>query len=204
VAKAFEAMKAAHQHTFLTLTKQAARLDAFYTGYMLNGTFKMPNNIYNGLSITNQADADKNLPVFLQIPGKKWLSIEPMIGAIELEPFLEETCLVCYGTGENGPQNPCEACNESGKAGKISQVILGGMTGPKATPVHPDWVRKVRDDCAAAGVPLMFKQWGEYLTEETTFCGRPARLSCKVGKKAAGRMLDGREHNKLAWAINED
>jgi protein gp37 len=173
------------KHTYLTLTKNPWRLLeltrrwAAQAGWPVENIWNSPN-IYNGLTITNQADADEKLPIFLQIPGKKWLSIEPCVGGIKLKP----NWFGLYDTWSPG---------------YINQVILGGMSGPKATPLHPDWVRQVRDDCAAAGVPFFFKQWGEYLTEETTFCGRPARLSKKVGKQAAGRMLDGREHNDLAW-----
>lgn len=58
----------------------------------------------------------------------------------------------------------------------IHWVICGGESGPGARPMHPGWVRSVRDQCAAASVPFFFKQWGG------------------VHKKAAGRLLDGREH----------
>ncbi len=56
----------------------------------------------------------------------------------------------------------------------IDWVILGGESGPGARPLHVDWVRSVRDQCIAAGVPFYFKQWGG------------------VRRKDAGRELDGR------------
>jgi len=65
----------------------------------------------------------------------------------------------------------------------IQQVIVGGESGPGARPMQPDWVRSIRDQCAEPDVPFFFKQWG----------GR--------NKKAAGRILDGREHNDLAWRL---
>jgi protein gp37 len=63
--------------------------------------------------------------------------------------------------------------------GGIGWVILGGESGPKARPIEADWVRSVRDQCHAAGVPFFFKQWGG------------------VRKKAAGRVLDGRTHDEV-------
>ena len=63
----------------------------------------------------------------------------------------------------------------------IGWVIVGGESGPNARPMRPEWVRSIRDQCQAAGVPFLFKQWGEH--DEN---------GVKVGKKAAGRMVDGR------------
>jgi hypothetical protein len=88
--------------------------------------------------------------------------------------------------------------------------------------MHPDWARRLRDQCAAADVPFFFKQWGEWMpwnsiSEEEIehlasstptclvksdgrvirpFCAedRPGQRMCRVGKKAAGSLLDGVEH----------
>jgi protein gp37 len=65
----------------------------------------------------------------------------------------------------------------------IDWVIVGGESGPNARPSHPDWFRSIRDQCSAAGVPFHFKQWGEFDEHQK-----------RVGKKAAGRLLDGEEH----------
>lgn len=79
--------------------------------------------------------------------------------------------------------------------GKGAQVIAGGMSGRDATPAHPDWFRSVRDECAEAGVPFFFKQWGEFAPgiAGTNGTAPPHR----VGKKAAGRMLDGCEWSEF-------
>ena len=105
----------------------------------------------------------------------------------------------------------------------------GGEECPGARPLHPEWVRSLRDQCAAAGVPFLFKQWGEWLPghqythelqeydadlEQSRFdsieideddgsvWGRNLHPSeqgdhhlWRVGKKRAGRLLDGVEHN---------
>ena len=85
----------------------------------------------------------------------------------------------------------------------IHWVIVGGESGPKARPMHPDWARSVRDQCVAAKVPFLFKQWGEYApwssTSDPTWMLNPERdvdmepyRMRRVGKKSAGRELDGR------------
>ena len=105
---------------------------------------------------------------------------------------------------------------------RIEWIIAGGESGPNARPMHPDWVRALRDQCAAAGVPLHFNQWGEwapgnggpggdlYPRDRTklesgmfTYSGvwTPGgpnsfrQTMDRVGTKAAGRLLDGVEHN---------
>jgi hypothetical protein len=91
--------------------------------------------------------------------------------------------------------------------GRIGWVIVGGESGPNVRPMHPDWVRSIRDQCVAAGVPFFFKQWGEYgpsdegghrrvsMSGETVFDLDKWRESDaymhRYGKKASGRMLDG-------------
>lgn len=122
----------------------------------------------------------------------------------------------------------CETINTCGKVdvvdeeemgGGIHWVIVGGESGPNARPMHPDWARSLRDQCRAAGVPFLFKQWGEWTpgenverqrgTVDTAFLWgddwhiRPLNLATdyghiddqpdlyRVGKKSAGRWLDG-------------
>lgn len=65
----------------------------------------------------------------------------------------------------------------------IQWVIVGGESGHRARPMDTDWVRSIRDQCRAANVAFFFKQWG----------GRR--------RKAAGRLLDGREWNELPAAV---
>jgi hypothetical protein len=81
----------------------------------------------------------------------------------------------------------------------IDWVSAGGESGPQARPMHPDWVRSLRDQCVAAGVPFFFKQWGEWAVADGRFYFQKRYTSidgCRmawVGKTIAGAMLDGRE-----------
>lgn len=69
---------------------------------------------------------------------------------------------------------------------KIDWIICGGETGRHARPMHPDWVRSLRDQCQSAGVPFFFKQWGEYNSEGE-----------RVGKRSSGHLLDGQEWRQV-------
>jgi protein gp37 len=83
----------------------------------------------------------------------------------------------------------------------LQQLISGGESGPKARSSFPDWHRAARDFCAAHGIPYLFKQWGAWYPEHDER-GRPLVLH-RVGKKKAGRILDGRTHDEMAGAIHE-
>ena len=76
---------------------------------------------------------------------------------------------------------------------KVAAVIIGGQSGPGAVPMHPDWVRSLRDQCAEAGVSFMFKQWSAADRGEL-------RMST-TGHKMP--VLDGRTHEDLPWVLAE-
>lgn len=139
----------------------------------------MPN-VWLGATICNQEEADRDIPKLLATPAaKRFVSIEPMLGAIDLTPYIKN----------------------------INWVICGGESGKNARPMHPYWVRSLRDQCADADVPFLFKQWGEwtpYVAGETNIDKKPCRtyeephkFMVKVGKKQAGRLLDGVIHNEF-------
>lgn len=162
-------------------------------------------NVWLGATICNQAEADRDIPKLLAVPAhKRFLSMEPLLGAVDLDRWLEPAGL----DADLGLSNP-----------GIDWVIVGGESGPNARPMHPDWALSLRDQCKAAGVPFLFKQWGEwapraewsYHTRLSKQCaikfdGSDVRHDDApqdvgghrfemVGKKAAGRLLDGREWN---------
>jgi protein gp37 len=205
------------QHTFLALTKRPQSVVDFVcwmTQHPLNpftkGHFTFQNNSLTGLTICNQQEADEKIPVFLQVPGKKFLSIEPMLAPISLR------WLAAWNGMALKPRKPGQSTNEYDGLRLIDAVILGGETGPGARPLHPDWVRSIRDQCAAADVPFFFKQWGEWAfalndaTHALSINGGLTKIKrledcggewpCKkVGRKAGGRTLDGRTHDALPW-----
>jgi protein gp37 len=186
------------QHTFLILTKRAQRLNLMTRDRLrVSRTDTWPiKNLWLGVTVCNQEEADEKIPILLKIPAAhRWVSIEPMLGQIDLD----QTC----------PGKPVENgwCWREG----LDCVVLGGESGPKARPLHPDWARSVRDQCQAAKVPFFFKQWGEWCAPSQLSAGSAIRYSDygsfdpdstipkKFSSKIAGRLLDGREWNELPW-----
>lgn len=116
------------------------------------------------------------------------------------ENDIRRVCPACGQRDDCGEVGPVE---EEDLGGGLNWVIVGGESGPKARPMHPYWVRSLRDQCAAAGVPFLFKQWGEHAPYDRgaivgTNLVTPNALDTpmqRFGKKLAGRLLDGVEHN---------
>ncbi len=202
------------QHTFLVLTKRPRRVNEF-VGWALKNlsncwlryrllSHGYLSNLWIGTSAGNQATLDQRWPYLAQqkLGVLTWLSLEPLIGAIDL-----------VGIG-----------------GWPQWVVAGYESGPKARPTHPDIVRSIRDQCAAASVPFHFKQWGAWWPvsqgwTDGRHVGRPlcfvsrrgdVRLAAsgydpgapcdrapsdaamiRIGKKRAGRLLDGRTHDDM-------
>lgn len=154
-------------------------------------------NVWLGVTAGTQKSADERIPHLKETPAAlRFLSCEPLLERVEVDL--------------NG----------------IDWVIAGGESGPGARPMHPDWARSLLSQCRAAGVPFFFKQWGEWqngsdekwrgsavLNDGRVFAYViPEKLDAntrdrwpsfhphimsKVGKKAAGRLLDGAEWSQF-------
>lgn len=108
-------------------------------------SLQWPENIWMGVSVENDAFVHR-ISDLIKVPAAvRFLSLEPLIGSI---PHL--------------------------KLDGIDWVIVGGESGPKARPMHPEWVIEIMKKCKELHVPFFFKQWGG------------------ANKKAAGRLLNGR------------
>lgn len=126
-----------------------------------------PENVWLGVSVEDQQRADERVPVLLGIPARvRFLSCEPLLESVSLDAWLDPPLLCsaeCDGTPTVSRPTCSVACRQlDGTLGTIDWVIVGGESGPKARPMHPDWARSLRDQCVAASVPLLFKQWGEW------------------------------------------
>jgi protein gp37 len=185
-------------------------------------------NVWLGATVVNQEEADRDIPKLLAVPAaKRFLSIEPMLGPVDLAAFIGPVCDRGSAPGPGGyggvTCSRCDGLRTQGGCPGIDWIIAGGESGPNGRPMHPDWVRELRDECADAGVPFHFKQWGEWTPGENvkrvrgtvdtaflhddTWAIHPLNLATdhghiddqpdlyRVGKKAAGRLLDGIEHN---------
>jgi protein gp37 len=164
-------------------------------------------NVWLGVSVEDQATADERIPVLLQTPAAvRWISAEPLLGPINIGPYLTRERL--FGQFMPGFVDPLPG---------LDWVVAGGESGPGARPMHPDWARHIRNQCEAARVPFLFKQWGAWSPSVDGHRDwmivdagggvdlpdhRPPDESRNevamrtVGKKLAGRTLDGRTHNE--------
>jgi protein gp37 len=260
IDRVFAIMALAPQHTFQVLTKRTDRarqylsparahpvglaaLDEVFRivskhphsdvgkGCMLEGdiphlkVWPLPN-VWLGASVEDQARADERIPDLLATPAAvRFLSCEPLLGPVNIGPW--------HLTPANGHR------------ARIDWLIVGGESGRDARPMHPDWARSLRDQCASARVPFFFKQWGEWAPASddeiperfgaacdafrcmcsngffgemalgSAFLHKPRAYpqcfpngadgdaSCtsailrRLGKKRAGRLLDGREWNEF-------
>lgn len=180
--------------------------------------FPLPN-VWLGVSAEDQARADERIPLLLDTPAAvRFLSAEPLLGLLNIKRYL---CGCRYCVPES------KGIGRAGFPASVDQVIVGGESGPGARPMHPDWVRSLRDQCAPAGTAFFFKQWGEHAAvydrdrddPDWQRCDQVARRTPRgrwlnitgghgfhnervvrvdrVGKKAAGRLLDGIEHNGM-------
>lgn len=201
IARVFAIMAVARQHTFQVLTKRHGRMRSLlnsetflqdliqyvvdaevHDGQHFDGdeyTLRALPNVWLGVSVENQQWADIRIPALLETPAAvRFLSCEPLLGPIDLDT------------------QPWRPIGED--LAQIDWVIVGGESGRSARPMHPDWARSLRDQCMTAGVAFHFKQLGEWTPNWIygdschihTFDDGEQVL--RVGKKAAGRELDGR------------
>lgn len=142
-------MASSRWHTYQILTKRPERMVSLLAGD-LRAAGSLPN-VWWGVSVENRRHG---LP---RIENLRSASV--LHRFLSIEPLLEDL----------GDIDLCQ----------VEWVIVGGESGPGARPLRPEWVRHLRDQCAAAEIPFFFKQWGG------------------VRKKLAGRQLDGRTHDEI-------
>jgi protein gp37 len=189
IDRVFAVMAIAEEHTFQVLTKRPERMavyfnthnrsakimtqidligedDKFYDRAIdaavnvgFNG-LPLPN-VWLGTSVENQSAADERIPYLLRCPSEiRFLSCEPLLGEVNFR----WTDWAHKATNENYREylNRQGNYNQYEGVKNIHWVIVGGESGPNARPIHPDWVRQIKDQCNAADIPFFFKQWGEY------------------------------------------
>jgi protein gp37 len=182
------------------------------------GAFAKPlPNVWLGVSAEDQERFDQRAADLRETPAWiRFISFEPLLGPIRAKHgFMgfgigdPANCTCGHGHGFDRCPNygkvarTCHRCNcevfrRAPGSGGIHWAIVGGENGPR--PTHPDWVRRLRDDSAECGVAFFFKQWGTHAWAERVE-GDPSTLTAyQAGKKAAGRLLDGVEHNAMPVA----
>ena len=245
IDRVFAVMALCPQHTFQVLTKRSGRMREYFandaarrvwwwlaettSGELYDAAmferaerfgsehpWPLPN-VWLGGSTEDQARANERIPDLLSTPAAvRFISAEPLLGPIDL-----------IGTLARYQDTPGRQCAVPLGRRLIDWVIVGGESGHDARPMHPDWARSLRNQCAAADVPFFFKQWGEWApgecstraqtrTEKTAdwfdgqwIFGSQTPLQTeeghrddeptlfRFGKRAAGRHLDGVLHDAM-------
>jgi protein gp37 len=203
IAEVFAVMFLASGHTFQLLTKRPGRMASLLAsakflrlvgqaaaaraGSGTSAAVALPlPNVWLGTSIETQEWARVRMPALARTPAAvRFVSCEPLLGAVDLTQWLVD--------------------------GSIDWVIVGGESGPGARPMHPKWVRELRDQCSDLETAFFFKQWGAHAPEEhghsrgalavvdesgaavvATRAGGDAVRMRRVGKGKAGNVLDGK------------
>lgn len=195
-ADLFRLIRSTPNLDWLLLTKRIGNAAAMIERALVDGhllTSREPAwpwpNVWVGATVVTQEEAVRDVPKLLQVPARgRFLSIEPMLGPINLQRIVLGTGHASFGEIKHinltiNALRPTISFNWPG----LDWIIAGGESGAHARPTHPDWIRALRDQCKASGVPFLFKQWGEWAPTE----GDSVQVT-RVGKKAAGRALDGR------------
>jgi protein gp37 len=201
----FVIMSIAKHHTFQILTKRPERMRKLLSqpdfreqlmdaAPLIHGdidpaaavpVWPLPN-VWLGVSAEDQQTANERVPQLMQTPAAvRWISAEPLLGPIDM-------------AAAHIAKIPTP---------RADWVVVGGESGPDARPMNVKWARGIRDQCAKAGVPFLLKQWGEWspdpagINPHAVMCAfSDGTESFRVGKKAAGRLLDDRTHDEYPTA----
>lgn len=183
IEKVWAVMEATPKQTWQILTKRPERMEKFIKS--ISGA---TDNIWLGVSVEDQKTFHERWSFLRRIKALvRFINFEPLLGPIESQT---------------------EFWEDLGKFIWPDWVIVGGESGPDARPMHPAWVRSLRDQCVSTGTPFHFKQWGEWAgyrqspTANGSDFSEPYRwdngiVSLRVGKKAAGRLIDGKIWNEF-------
>jgi hypothetical protein len=160
------------------------------------------------VSVENQAAADERIPLLLQTPAAvRFISAEPLLGPVNIGTWWGWWCH--HEDSYSEEETNATICRQCDELVFLDWVIVGGESGHGARPMDPAWARSLRDQCANASVPFFFKQWGAWLgVGQDGGEGRDGaqELNCsdvpvRVGKKAAGALLDGVENKAFPRAL---
>jgi len=156
--KIFSIIRKCSQHTFLILTKRPEKMRDFLKCYRACGEYHITyKNVWLGVTVENQEQADKRIPILLEIPAtKRFVSIEPMLEEVDLNcvPFPDN-----WRDKDDWVSDGIDPLRFT--KSHIEWVICGGETGQNARKIQTEWVRSLRDQCQVANVPFFFKKMGQ-------------------------------------------
>ena len=187
------------QHTFQILTKRAERMFNYFDydlriRYVVQAIYNLARqekikdipqwdwplrNVHMGISAENQETYDERVHWLNKTPARvRWISAEPLLGPIDMN--LESKV----------PSGQESELDNPDRLDLVDWVVVGGESGPEARPMHPEWVAQIRHECQRAGVPFLFKQWGEWTSQPTH---KQLDDEC-IGADTVLLKLDGTQH----------
>jgi protein gp37 len=205
---------------WLLLTKRVGNVAEMVARAKVSDWLAGQLNVWLGISVVNQLEADRDIPKLLAVPARmRFLSMEPLLGPADLK--LSRPAREDDRQDVDGYADTIILANGAG----LNWAFVGGESGPEARPMSDLWARELRDQCARAGVPFLFKRWGEWAPADLAPAGTAGRFAYgdyeherarfhetksyprqfamfgarsvleRVGKKVAGRQLDGVQHD---------
>lgn len=212
----FDVMEASKRHVFQILTKRPERMSDWIRANYGVTFHRRFTHVWLGVSVEDQKTATQRVPILQQTPAAiRWVSYEPALGPVDFTQIDGRNYLLEFVTG-----------NDFKIPRSIDWVVCGGESGPGARPMHPDWARGVRDQCARSRVPFFFKQWGEWIPGAANgftqwpeidprrpilmpaHPGRKGRdmhqVMIRVGKKAAANFLDGQQYLETPLTMSDE
>ena len=236
IVRVFAVMARTPHHTYQVLTKRHGRMRSLLSSgdfadrvgwaSMTSVPWPLPN-LWPGVSVEDQQTADLRIPALLDTPAAvRWISAEPLLGPVDLRDYV-------YRWHEyDGDTCDWGHCNRAAVAVRrdfmhedpryvkmlpvcelhrgLDWVVVGGESGPGARPMHPDWARSLRGQCASTGVPYFFKQWGEWAPEDQTpeetvipaqYRHDDSTGCMRLGRRVTGDLLDGVLHHE--WPVSQ-
>jgi protein gp37 len=199
--------------TWLLLTKRPRHAAKYH------GIVELPN-VWVGTTVEHQAAANERIPALLEIPARvRFLSMEPLLGPVDLSRWLgfsdtwDRWVGPCGCEAGRDPWSRCDDCADRGweppTLRGLQWVIAGGESGGNARATDPAWAHSLRDQCVAAGVPFLWKQWGQWAphpNQDSPWAGMGRTTTTTPGgilmvrhadKHAAGRELAGRTWDEV-------
>lgn len=158
----FDLILATRELTWLLLTKRIGNVQGMIPAW-LHG--RLPDNVWLGATVVNQAEADRDIPKLLAVPARvRFLSIEPMLGPVDLTAIKHTASPGFFGDCLEWYHRPHD--ERYTKWPGIDWVIVGAESGTQARPAHVEWVRNVVRQCNAAGTPVLVKQLGRNVLDD--------------------------------------
>lgn len=172
--KVFDMISKCHQHKFMILTKREDIMCAFFNCYYDDPAYdNAPKNyqhVHLGVTICTQEEADRILPIALQVPGFNFISFEPLLGPIDMHQSQSQKDVLWRRTHGGSYERKF-----------IKKVIIGCESGPKRRPIARKHIKDLYDQCEAAGVKVMIKQMAENEDGTGKVCKDPAKCNDRLG-----------------------